>query len=245
MTGDGVNDVLALEAADLGVAMGTGTAAARAAADLVLLDDAFAALPHVVAEGRRVLANIERVSMLFVTKTVYATLLALAIGFARWPFPFLPRHLTLVSALTIGIPGFVLALEPNSRRARPGFVVRTLRFAAPAGFVAAAATFAAYALTGVEGGSLPRARTVATIALCAVALEVLALLARPVSAARGGLVVAMGVAFLGALAVPAARSFFALALLPAVQWLTIGLIAAAGGAALVVLTVAVRRALRG
>ena len=99
---------------------------------LVLLDDDFAVLPGVVAEGRRVIANIERVANLFLTKTVYAMFLALAVGVARLPFPFFPRHLTIVSSLTIGIPAFFLALAPNSTRARTDFVGRVLRFATPA-----------------------------------------------------------------------------------------------------------------
>src|SRR6266542_2605390 len=118
MTGDGVNDVLALKDADIGVAMGSGSAASRATAQLVLLDSSFAALPAAVAEGRRVIANIERTGNLFLTKTVYAMLLALAVGVAGVPFPFLPRHLTLISTLTIGIPGFFLALAPSDRPAR-------------------------------------------------------------------------------------------------------------------------------
>src|SRR6185312_15458395 len=136
MTGDGVNDVLALKSADLGIAMGSGTQAARGVAQLVLLDDAFSAVPKVVGEGRRVIANVERVANLFLTKTVYATVLALTVGVLELPFPFLPRHLTLVSGVTIGIPGFFLALAPNAQRARKGFMGRVLRFAIPAGVVA-------------------------------------------------------------------------------------------------------------
>ncbi|GIU98898.1 MAG: hypothetical protein KatS3mg014_0514 [Actinomycetota bacterium] len=117
MTGDGVNDVLAVKEADLGIAMGTGAAATRAVAQLVLLDSTFDALPAVVAEGRRVLGNIERTASLYLTKTVYAMLLALGVGAFRRPFPFLPRHLTLIAALTIGIPSFFLALAPNVERA--------------------------------------------------------------------------------------------------------------------------------
>ena len=122
MTGDGVNDALALKDADIGIAMGSGAPATRAVAQIVLLDGKFATMPGVVAEGRRVIANIERVANLFVTKTCYATLLALAIAIARWPYPFLPRHMTIVSSLTIGIPAFFLALAPNPRRYVPGFV---------------------------------------------------------------------------------------------------------------------------
>ena len=133
MTGDGVNDALALKDADIGVAMGSGAAATRSVAQLVLLDGKFATLPGVVAEGRRVIANIERSANLFVTKTVYALLLAIAVVLTGWRYPFLPRHLTIVSVFTIGIPGFVLALAPNSRRYIPGFLERVLRFCIPAG----------------------------------------------------------------------------------------------------------------
>ncbi|HEY6635928.1 MAG TPA: HAD-IC family P-type ATPase, partial [Acidimicrobiia bacterium] len=137
MTGDGVNDVLALKEADLGIAMGSGSAATRAVGRLVLLDNAFDRLPGVVAEGRRVIANIERVANLFLTKTVYVTVLSIAVGVLQMPFPFYPRHLTLISSLTIGIPAFFLALAPNTTIARPGFVKRVLEFAVPAGVVAA------------------------------------------------------------------------------------------------------------
>ena len=151
MTGDGVNDVLALKLADLGIAMGSGAAATRAVAELVLLDGRFATLPGVVAEGRRVTANIERVANLFVTKTVWAALLGIAVGVTLLPYPFLPRHLTIIDTLTIGIPSFFLALAPNQRRYLPGFVSRVLRFAIPAGSIIAAATLTAYALARAAG----------------------------------------------------------------------------------------------
>ncbi len=170
MVGDGVNDVLALKDADLGVAFGSGSGASRAVAHVVLVDDSFDALPAVVAEGRRVIANVERVASLFLTKTAYATLLALAVGVARLPFPFLPRHLTVVTALTIGTPAFFLALAPCSARARPGFVRRVLTFAVPAGALAAGATFLTYALMRSAGVALAEARTLATGVLFAVGL---------------------------------------------------------------------------
>ncbi|MFA9563285.1 MAG: HAD-IC family P-type ATPase, partial [Acidimicrobiales bacterium] len=146
MTGDGVNDVLALKDADIGVAMGAGSSASRAVARLVLLDNDFSVMPDVVGEGRRVINNVERVANLFLTKSVYAFVLAIAVGLSLQPFPFFPRHLTLVSSLTIGIPAFFLALAPSDRRAQTGFVGRVLRFAIPAGIVAAAATFTGYSL---------------------------------------------------------------------------------------------------
>jgi cation-transporting ATPase E len=114
MTGDGVNDVLALKNADLGIAMGSGSGATRAVAQLVLLDNKWSVMPSVVAEGRRVLGNIERVSDVFLTKTSYAVVISVITGLLAVEFPFLPRHLSLIGALTIGIPGFFLALMPNT-----------------------------------------------------------------------------------------------------------------------------------
>jgi cation-transporting P-type ATPase E len=214
MTGDGVNDVLALKDADLGIAMGGGSAASRAVAELVLLDGRFATLPSVMAEGRRVIANIERVAKVFVTKTVYATVLALAVGLAGLAFPFLPRHLTLISSLTIGIPGFFLALEPCTQRARPGFVRRTLAFAVPAGLTAAAGTLVAYQIADVANVPQDEARTAATLALAGLGLVVLALAARPLNAPRRLLVAAMAGGFVVVLLVPFLRRFFALDLPP-------------------------------
>jgi cation-transporting ATPase E len=230
MTGDGVNDVLALKDADLGIAMGGGSAASRAVAELVLLDGRFATLPSVMAEGRRVIANIERVAKVFVTKTVYATVLALAVGLAGLAFPFLPRHLTLISSLTIGIPGFFLALEPCTQRARPGFVRRTLAFAVPAGLTAATGTLVAYQIADVANVPQDEARTAATLALAGLGLVVLALAARPLNAPRRMLVAAMAGGFGVVLLVPFLRRFFALDLPPLpVALAAIALAAVLGG----------------
>jgi cation-transporting ATPase E len=214
MTGDGVNDVLALKEADLGVAMGSGAAVSRSVAPVVLLDSDFAGLPPVLAEGRRVIANVERVANLFVTKTVYATLLALAVGVLHVPFPFLPRHLTIISSLTIGIPAFFLALAPNDRRAVPGFVGRVLRFAVPAGTLAAVATMSAYGMARSQDVATIEARTTATITLFIVAMWVLTILARPFTFWRFELVAAMAGLFVLALLVPWSRHFFALNMAP-------------------------------
>lgn len=183
MTGDGVNDVLALKEANVGVAMGSGSPASRAVSRIVLLDDSFATLPHVVAEGRRVIGNIERVSTLFLTKTVYSILLAMITVIAAVPFPFLPRHITIIAWFTIGIPAFLLSLAPNTERARPGFVGRVLRIAIPAGAWIAAATMTTFLVTfdrhAALGEAQVQASTSALITVLAVALWVLAAVARP------------------------------------------------------------------
>jgi len=231
MTGDGVNDVLALKLADIGVAMGTGAPATKAVAELVLLDDRFATLPGVVAEGRRVTANIERVANLFITKTVWATLLAVAAGAALMPYPFLPRHLTIIDTLAIGVPGFFLALAPNRRRYVPGFVGRVLRFAGPAGLIVAAATFSAYALARARGLPLVEQRTAATLVALILSLCVLALLAVPLTWRRIVLLVAALAAFVLLFPVPVVRTFYALEL-PRGAIASTLLIAALGAAAL-------------
>jgi cation-transporting P-type ATPase E len=231
MTGDGVNDVLALKLADIGVAMGTGAPATKAVAELVLLDDRFATLPGVVAEGRRVTANIERVANLFITKTVWATLLAVAAGAALMPYPFLPRHLTIIDSLAIGVPAFFLALAPNRRRYLPGFAGRVLRFAIPAGLIVAAATFSAYALARARGLPLAEQRTAATLVALIVSLCALALLAMPLTWRRIALLVAALAAFVLLFPAPAVRKFYALQLPRGAIGSTL-LIAALGAAAL-------------
>ncbi len=220
MTGDGVNDALALKDADIGVAMGSGSDATRAVAQLVLLDSTFDALPSVVAEGRRVLGNIERTSGLYLNKTVYAMLISLAIGVAGFAFPFLPRHLTLVGAITIGIPSFFLALAPNTDRFRPGFVNRVLRFAIPTGTLAAAATFLAYTVARNESGvTLMQAQTTAVMVLTWIGLLVLSILAAPLTRDRLILIWSMAGLFLLVLNLPATRAFFALEIPPLIVWL--------------------------
>jgi cation-transporting ATPase E len=220
MTGDGVNDALALKDADVGVAMGSGSEATRAVAQLVLLDSDFAAMPPVVAEGRRVLGNMERTSSLYLTKTFYALVLALSTGVASVVFPFLPRHLTLIASLTIGIPSFFLALAPNTERFRSGFVPRVLRFAAPAGILAGIATILAYHVARQEPGlSLAQHRTTAVMTLVWVGLAVLSIVATPFTGWRLGLVWSMAGAFLAVMLVPFAREFFELQEPPLLVWL--------------------------
>ena len=231
MTGDGVNDVLALKLADLGIAIGSGAAATKAVAELVLLDSRFATLPGVVAEGRRVTANIERVANLFVTKTVWTALLAIAVGLTLLPYPFLPRHLTIIDTLTIGVPSFFLALAPNQRRYLPGFASRVLRFAIPADCIVAAATFAAFALARAAGLTLVQQRTAAVLVAFILSLCVLVLLAIPLTWRRILLVCAALAGFAMLFPLPVVRRFYALELPRGELGITL-LIAAIGAAAL-------------
>jgi cation-transporting ATPase E len=235
MTGDGVNDTLALKDADLGIAMGSGSAASRAVAKVVLLDDSFAALPRVLAEGRRVLNNIERVATLFLVKTMYSLILALLVGVAHLPFPFLPRHITLVGSLTIGIPGFFLALAPNAERATPGFLSRVLRSAVPAGALCGLAAFAAYGLARLDADSgQPADRSTATLTLFLSAAWALALVARPYTWWRAALVAAMVGGFAAVVAIPVTAAFFALSFTDPVNDLVAVAVAGAAGVAMTV-----------
>jgi cation-transporting ATPase E len=219
MIGDGVNDVLAIKEAQFGIAMGSGTYASRAIAQLVLLSNDFAVLPSVIAEGRRVIANIERTANLFITKTVYVFTLALAVGVAQVPFPFLPRHLTLIGAITIGTPAFLLSLSPNTSRVKNGFVTRILGFAIPAGGLAAAATLIAYALTRqIVQMDIDVARTAATFTLMGCGLSILKLLSRPVNVWQR-LFVTILIIILGTIVFnPSFRDFFGLVWLPTPIW---------------------------
>ncbi|MFD7242903.1 HAD-IC family P-type ATPase [Streptomyces massasporeus] len=234
MTGDGVNDVLALKDADIGVAMGSGSEATRAVAQIVLLNNSFATLPSVVAEGRRVIGNITRVATLFLVKTVYSVLLAVLVVCSQVEYPFLPRHLTLLSTLTIGIPAFFLALAPNKERAKPNFVRRVMRYAIPGGVVAALATFATYLLAREHytgPGALDAETSAATLTLFLISMWVLAIIARPYTWWRVALVASMAGAFLLVLVVPWLQHFFALKLVGmTMPWIAVGIAAVAAAA---------------
>ncbi|MCT9078150.1 cation-translocating P-type ATPase [Streptomyces fulvoviolaceus] len=227
MTGDGVNDVLALKDADIGVSMGSGSEATRAVAQIVLLNNSFATLPSVVAEGRRVIGNITRVATLFLVKTVYSVLLAILVVCWQVEYPFLPRHLTLLSTLTIGVPAFFLALAPNKERARPHFVRRVMRYSIPGGVVAAVATFATYLIARhhyTGDGALDAETSAATLTLFLISMWVLAIIARPYTWWRLALVATMGAGFLVVLIVPWLQDFFALKLVGVTMpWIAVGI----------------------
>jgi cation-transporting ATPase E len=199
--------------------------ATRAVARVVLLEDGFAALPDLLREGRRVIANIERSANLFVTKAGYVMLLTLAISVAGTPFPLLPRQITLAGSLSVGIPGFLLALAPNAARASSGFLPRVLRFAAPASCIGTAASLATYAATRLmHGGDLALGRTAAVLTLTGCGLSLLPLLTGPSGWLRRLLALAMALGMLVVMLLPEARAFFGLRWLPVDVWVTVAVV---------------------
>lgn len=216
MTGDGVNDALALKEADLGIAMGNAAPATKAVAQVVLVDSLFSHMPDVVARGRQVMANMERVASLFLVKTVYSALISLAMVLLQLPFPYLPRHITYVGALTIGMPAFILALAPNTRRYIPGFLGRVIRFALPRGIAIAVSivltTLIVPQVLGLDvftAGDLAQLRSLCAIILFALGVLVLARVARPLRSWRGWLVLAFSLAGVIGVCIPFIAKFFA------------------------------------
>lgn len=217
MTGDGVNDTLAIKEADLGIAMGNAAPATKAVAEIVLLDSKFSHLPDVVARGRQVMANMERVSNLFLTKTVYSALIAFGVVFTFIPFPYLPRHISYISGLTIGAPAFLLALAPNTRRYIPGFLRRVFAFSVPSGIAVGAATLiAAWSIPAImhwdvasSAHELSLWRSMCATLLFLMGIVVLARVASPLRSWRGWLVAAFATIGIVGMLIPFVAHFFA------------------------------------
>ena len=217
MTGDGVNDALALKEADLGIAMGNAAPATKSIAQVVLVDSKFSHLPDVVARGRQVMANMERVASLFLVKTVYSALISLGVVLTQIPFPYLPRHITYLGALTIGAPAFILALAPNTRRYIPGFLKRVVLFALPGGIaVALSVLLSTWLLPGImhwdmaNAADLTQLRALNAIILFVLGILVLARVAQPLTGWRGLMVLGFTVIGAAGVAIPFVRHFFAL-----------------------------------
>ena len=227
MTGDGVNDTLALKEADLGVAMGNAAPAAKAVAQVVLVDSRFSHLPDVVARGRQVMANMERVAGLFLVKTVYSALISAGVVLLGLNFPYLPRHITYIGSLTIGIPAFLLALAPNTRRYVPGFLHRVVRFALPNGIAVAVSVLVVSILSplmlarGLDSSNANASRLIVesvhavgvTRTICAVTVfvlgvAVLATVSKPLISWRGIMVLCFAAAGVVGAFIPFVAHFF-------------------------------------
>lgn len=230
MTGDGVNDTLALKEADLGVAMGNAAPAAKAVAQVVLVDSRFLHLPDVVARGRQVMANMERVAGLFLVKTVYSALISAGVVLLALHFPYLPRHITYIGSLTIGIPAFLLALAPNTRRYIPGFLKRVVHFAVPSGFAIAASVLATaviaprvlglnlddvvannliasrFIVSNVQ--ALATTRSICSVIVFVLGILVLASVAKPLRSWRGIMVALFAAAGVAGAFIPFTAKFF-------------------------------------
>ncbi|MDN5731457.1 MAG: HAD-IC family P-type ATPase [Yaniella sp.] len=219
MTGDGVNDALAVKTADLGIAMGDAAAATKAVSRLVLLDSKFSRLPSVLAEGRKVIANMERLAHLFLAKTAYAFLFVLLFSLLAWQYPALPRQMSTADFLFIGLASFILALMPNPRRYVAGFLSRALKFALPTGVMLVAALWGinwyARVWAGDFSGVLPYAsedpgaplvmeqlQTATFITLTLAGLWLLNVISRPLNWQKIGMLIALHIIFILVLVVP-------------------------------------------
>lgn len=201
MTGDGVNDVLALKDANCGIAMASGSQAASQVAQIVLLNSQFSAMPAIVAEGRRVINNIQRAASLFLVKNIFSFALTLLLLFIDMPYPLLPIQLSLISTFTIGIPSFFLALEPNYARVEGKFMRNVIRRAMPGGLTNLTIVLLAGFFTSTFGLSNEQLNTICVWVMSAVGLVTLYHVSVPFTRLRLAVLAAMTAAMLFSLLV--------------------------------------------
>ncbi|WP_120003531.1 HAD-IC family P-type ATPase [Nesterenkonia muleiensis] len=232
MTGDGINDALAVKKADLGIAMGSGAPATKAVSRMVLLDGKFSRLPAVLAEGRRVIANTERLANLFLAKTAYAIILGLFFALAFWTFPFLPRQFSSADFIMLGFPAFVLAIMPNVQRYRRGFLKRSALFAIPPSLAIAISLIVVSAFGRRFESGAAEIQTASFICLSLVGLWVLNTALRPLTVPRMALVSSMYLLLGLVLLVPISQRYHLFAL-PGAELLAATFVAALLGCGLV------------
>ncbi|NLS09384.1 HAD-IC family P-type ATPase [Nesterenkonia sp. MY13] len=232
MTGDGINDALAVKRADLGIAMGSGAPATKAVSRMVLLDGKFSRLPGVLDEGRKVIANTERLAHLFLAKTAYAILLGLFFALAFWSFPFLPRQFSTADFLMLGFPAFLLAIMPNVQRYRRGFLRRSALFSLPMAVatVIPLVVVSAFGRRFDEGAS--EIQTASFICLTLVGLWVLNAALRPLNAGRIALIAGMYLLLAVVLLTPISQQYHLFAM-PSAELLAATFVASLMGCGLV------------
>lgn len=214
MTGDGVNDVLALKESDCGVAMNDGADAARNVAEIVLLDSNFDSMPKIVGEGRRTINNVERSATLFLSKTIYASLLALLFLFINYTYPFIPIQMTLINSLTIGIPAFVLALEPNRSRVKGKFFINVISKAIPSGITTVVNILILVFVASILNIPNEQTSTIAVIITAYTAILLIYRISKPLNLLRKSLLILITLILLLMILTPVGRSVFSLV------WLT-------------------------
>lgn len=224
MTGDGVNDVMALKEADCSIAMESGSDAARNVSQLVLLDSNFAHMPAIVAEGRKTINNIQRSAALYITKTIYATILAIIFIVLPFSYPFQPIHLTLISSLSIGLPSLVLALEPNVNRIKGSFLGNVLRMAIPGGILAVTNVLLAGGLGYILGATAEQRSTMAVYGLAIAAAVQLYKVCLPFNRIRSFMYTVLVAVF--CVAALFFKNFFGLEHIRYYHWIVIAAVAA-------------------
>lgn len=213
MTGDGVNDVLALKESDCGIAISSGSDAARNVAELVLLDSNFNSMPEIVKEGRKTINNVQRSATLFLSKTIYASLLAILFLFINYAYPFEPIQMSLISSLTIGMPAFILALEPNHDRVSGKFLTNVISKAIPSGLTTVLNILILVFLAGILKVSSGEVSTVAVIITWYTAVLLIYRISKPLNLLRRSLLIIIIILFLLAFIIPMLRGLYSLEIL--------------------------------
>lgn len=219
MTGDGVNDVLALKTSDCGIAMANGSDATKAVAQLVLMKSDFSALPKVVEEGRKQIQNLERVSELFLTKTVFSIFVSVISSILLIPFPIDPIQLSLVGSCAIGIPGFFLALLPSTGRVEKGFLERVLTVSIPNGLIISIFTTSTFVISRYIGSDITYSKTASLLLFAGISMVILIRVARPLTKFKIGLCIAMFSIMALAFLTPIGRLIFSLERLKLRHWI--------------------------
>ena len=242
MTGDGINDVLALREADCSIAVAAGSDASKNVSKIVLLDNNFGSLPKVVQEGRRCINNLQRSASLFLIKTIYNTLFALLFMIIPAQLPFIPKNLTLIGYITIGPPAFVLALEPNNDIVKGRFLPKVVRDACPTAFAIVAAVCVISSVGPLMGLTAAQTGTCAIIATGALGLAFICRISWPLNWIRITMITVLAAFFTMCFFVPFTRALFGLSETYNIGMLTLTAPSVAGGLILMVaFTLAFRR----
>ena len=213
MTGDGVNDILAMKEADVSLAIGEGADAARRSAKMVLLDSDFGAVPSIIAEGRQSINNLERSTTLFLSKTVYASILAVLFTIIPIEYPYAPIEMSLLNFACIGLPGLVLALEPNTARIKNQFVKNIVNYSVPVGITVSAAMVTLAVVANLNNFPRPELLTASLFVTFAIDLAMLYQISRPLNFLRSSLLLTIVAIVVGAFCAPYTRNLLDLGFL--------------------------------